>query len=47
MFYTILWLIVWLLQGANGFTFNGPVFFALLVAIIADVVTWTGVLKKP
>lgn len=36
MFYTILWLIVWLLTGAASFSFSSPVFWSLIVALVAD-----------
>lgn len=38
MWYTILWLIVWLLLGNSTFTFGtGGAFWALVVAIVADL----------
>jgi hypothetical protein len=37
MYYTILWLIIWLLTGAGGFSFNSPVFWSLIVAVVADI----------
>lgn len=36
MFYTILFLIVWLVGGAASFSFSSPVFWGLIVALIAD-----------
>ena len=38
MFYTLIWLIMWLLLGANGFTFGNPVFWSFIVALIADLI---------
>lgn len=38
MFYTIIWLIVWLLSGATTFTFGtGGAFWALLIVVVADI----------
>lgn len=37
MFYTILWLIIWLIGGATGFTFGSPVFWSFIVALVADL----------
>jgi hypothetical protein len=38
MFYTILWLVVWLLMDKTTFTFGtGGAFWSLIVAIIADI----------
>lgn len=46
MFYTILWLVVWLIVGNTTFTFGtGGAFWALVVAIIADVL-WVGYGRK-
>lgn len=38
MFYTIIWLIIWLVTGGTTFTFGtGGAFWGLVIAIIADV----------
>lgn len=38
MFYTIFWIIMWLLLGKTTFTFGtGTEFWALIVAVLADV----------
>lgn len=48
MFYTIIWLIVWLLLGNLSFTFGtGGAFWALVVAIIADIFTFGYLRRAP
>lgn len=48
MFYLIIWLLVWLLTGAAGFTFGSPVFWSFIVALIADLLTrgWPYIVKR-
>ena len=46
MFYTILWLIIWLLAGGSTLTFgSGGAFWALVVAVICDL-TWFGYFRR-
>jgi hypothetical protein len=37
MFYIIIFLIVWLLTGAAAFSVGGPVFWAFIIALVADI----------
>ncbi len=37
MFYTIIWLIIWLIGGAPSFNFGTSIFFSLLTALVADL----------
>lgn len=41
MFYTILWVIIWLMGGAPALAFGTPVFWALVVALLIDIF-WYG-----
>lgn len=37
MFYTLIWLIIWLMAGAPAFSFSSPVFWSFIVALLADI----------
>ena len=41
MLYTIFWVILWLMSGGAALAIGTPVFWALIVAIVADIF-WTG-----
>ena len=38
MFYTVIWLIMWLLLGAQGFSLGSGVFWSFIVALVCDLV---------
>jgi len=48
MFYTILWLIIWLLIGAPGFSFSTPIFWSFIIAILADALIhgWPYIIRR-
>jgi hypothetical protein len=37
MFYTILFVILWLMSGGAALAIGTPVFWALIVAVLADI----------
>lgn len=37
MFYTIFWFIIWLLLGTPALALGTPAFWALIVAIVVDI----------
>lgn len=49
MYYILIWLIVWLLLGANSFSLGSGVFWSFIVALIADLVVhgWPYIIRRP